>query len=576
MLRRWREWLEETHSVSFELRRHFFLRFFDTDLISTPGQWRVVAGGALGIIASFSLIYTQAYYHKYLALNQLPDPEPYRLAVVADVAFLVTLAMFLMGLFTTLQWASLFPGERDYLALASLPIRPRDIFTARFTALLSFAGLVAFATNLLPSVILPAVMSGGYSVNTRRQIAAIFVSCSLAAMQVFFSIVAIQGVLLNTIPVRAFPRVSLAVQGALLVVFLCGLPLVFSIPSLHESMRLRPQWAAWAPPLWFLGLDQVMAGNREGLAMRLALLSVGAVAVAAIAAILTYVWSYRRHRIRLLESADSERATGREWPGVAAERLAPDTRSLAVFAFTAKTLLRSGQHRLILTAYAALGLAIVFESFFSLIFSRTFHGFSTNSPAFRQAAVSAPLALSLFVLAGYRYLFRLPVEVRANWIFRFNGAGSRVSLLAGIEVFLFWCAVVPVAILTAPLLFRFFGLPAGVRAALLCLLCSLALMQALLIQTDRIPFTSSYLPGQRPLIVTVVLYIIAVIGYVSLLGSVIAWSAQSIAGTAIVALLFAGVAWRAREARIELGDLGQLEFEELPEPAVQTLSIERD
>ena len=42
------------------------------------------------------------------------------------------------------------------------------------------------------------------------------------------------------------------------------------------------------------------------------------------------------------------------------------------------------------------------------------------------------------------------------------------------------------------------------------------------------------------------------------------------------AVLFAGVAWRARSARIELGDLGQLEFEELPEPAVQTLSIERD
>lgn len=202
--------------------------------------------------------------------------------------------------------------------------------------------------------------------------------------------------------------------------------------------------------------------------------------------------------------------------------------------------------------------------------------FSASSAALRQVVVSAPLALSLFVLAGYGYLFHLPVEVRANWIFRINHPGNRVSLLAGVEIVLFCCAVVPVAILTAPLVLQFLGLAAGLRAALLCLLCSLALMEALLIQTDRIPFTSSYLPGQRPLIVTVVLYIIAVIGYVSLLGTMIAWSAQSIAWTAILALLFGGAAWRARSARIELGDLGQLEFEEIPEPAVQTLSIERD
>jgi hypothetical protein len=575
-MRKWRDWIEETHSAGFELRRHFFLRFFDTDLISTPGQWRVVAGGAIGILASFSLIYTQAYYHKYLALNNLDDPEPYRLAVLADLLFLVTLAMFFMGLFTTLQWASLFPGKRDYLALASLPIRMRELFTARFTALLGFAGLVALATNLLPSIILPSVMSGGYGVNTRYQIAAIFVSCSLAAMLVFFSIVAVQGVLLNALPIRTFPRVSLAAQGVLLIVFLCGLPLVFSIPSLHESMRLRPEWAIFVPPAWFLGVDQVMVGNRESLAQRLALIGVCAVAVAAVAAISTYIWSYRRHRIRLLESADLERAAARLWPALVAARVAPDTRELAVFAFTAKTLVRSGQHRLVLTAFAALGLAIVFESFFSLAFSRTFHGFSTNSPALRQAAISAPLALSLFVLAGYRYLFRLPVEIRANWIFRVNEPGNRLRLLAGVEKFLLYCAVIPVALLTAPLLLQLLGMAAGLRAALLCLLCSLTLMQLVLIQSERIPFTSSYLPGQRPLIATVVLYVIGVIGYVSLLGAAITWSIQSAGWTAVLGGIFATAWWRAHSARIELSDLGQLEFEELPEPAVQTLSIERD
>src|SRR5204863_5018174 len=127
-MQRPREWIEETHSIGFELRRHFFLRFFDSDLVSTPGQWQVVAGGVLAVLLSLSLIYTQAYYHKYVELNKLPTPDPQRLATLADVLLVITLAMFLIGLFSTMLWPQLFPGLRDYLALGSLPIRMRDLF----------------------------------------------------------------------------------------------------------------------------------------------------------------------------------------------------------------------------------------------------------------------------------------------------------------------------------------------------------------------------------------------------------------------------------------------------------------
>src|SRR5712671_5425408 len=117
-LHNFRDWLEETHSTGFELRRHFFRRFFDSDLVSTPGQWRVVAIGALAILLSSSIIFIQAYWHKYMGLDEMPVPGPYRMALVGDALFLITLAMFVIGLFTTLQWPSLFPGLRDYLALA--------------------------------------------------------------------------------------------------------------------------------------------------------------------------------------------------------------------------------------------------------------------------------------------------------------------------------------------------------------------------------------------------------------------------------------------------------------------------
>jgi len=570
-----RDWLEETHSVDFELRRHFFMRLFDSEFVSTPGQWRVIAGGVVALVASLSIVYIPAYYHKYRVLGDLPDATPFHLAVLADMLFLITLSMALMGLFTTLQWPSLFPGLRDYLALAALPVRARQIFVARFVALMAFAGIFILAVNLLPALMMPAVMAGGYE-DMRLQIPGIFVACSLAAWFLFFSLVAMQGVLLNVLPVRWFPRVSLAMQGTLLTILVCGLPFVFSVPSLQQWMGLRPAWVACAPPLWFLGLDQVMVGHREALAMRLAGIALVSVCVSGGAAVATYLWSYRRHRVRLLESPGVENAAPGLWPAAAADRIVPDPRELAVFAFVGKILGRSRQHRLVLTAFAALALAVIFESFVSLALSGGFRGIAAHSPAVRQTAISAPLALSLFVLAGFRYLFRLPVELRANWIFRMSEPGNRLAMLAGVERFLLYFAIIPCALLTLPIELRLLGASSGLTAAVLCALPSLILAEMTMMESEKIPFTSSYLPGRRPLVETVVRYVIAAILYVTLLGLVIGWCLQNAGLTVALGSALLAVWWRLRVGRTDLQRTGQLEFEEALEPAVMTLSIDRD
>ncbi len=532
-----RDWLQETHSAGFELRRHFFLRFFDSDLVSTPGQWQVVAGGVLAVLLSLSIILTQAYYHKYQELNMLNSPEPLRRAALADVLFLVTLAMFLIALFTTLQWPSLFPGLRDYLALGALPVRLREVFIAKFSALVAFGGLFIVATTFLPSVILPLVMAGRHATESIRQVPAIFISSTLAALFVFFALVTVQGALLNMTPIRHFTRVSLTVQGSLLTALLCGLPLVFSIPSLQRSMNLRPEWIVWVPPAWFLGLDQVMAGSHEPLAIRLAWISLAGVAGAAVAAVATY---------------------------------------LSVFAFIAKTLARSREHRLVLTAFAGLAIAVIFDSFVSLALGRGFRGFSVQTTALRQAAISAPLALSLFVLAGFRYLFRLPVELPANWVFRVNEPGNRRIFLAAVERFLLCCAVAPVALLTLPVEVTLLGPAAGCGAAILCLLPSLALMELLLMQFEKIPFTSSYLPGRRPVIQTLLIYGASLALYVSVLSAMVNWCLQSPVHAVALFVMMLATWLKLRQGRIENWQVGQLEFEEAPEATVLTLSIERD
>ena len=243
-----REWIEETHGSRFELLRHFFPRFFDSELVSTPGQFQVVAFGAFAIFVSLSIIMTQAYYHKYWMLNALDSPDPYRLSALADHLFLITGAMVLAGLITAAEWPALFPGLRDYLVLCGLPLKTRDLFLAKFTALIAFMGIFIVGLCALPSIVLPAVMVGRYYTGG-PQFPVLFACMALAAWFFFFTLVALQGLLLNVTPPRLFPAVSLFVQGSLLIVLICVLPFVISIPGLYKYMDLRPWFALWLPPV---------------------------------------------------------------------------------------------------------------------------------------------------------------------------------------------------------------------------------------------------------------------------------------------------------------------------------------
>ena len=576
--RRVRDWLEETHGTGFELRRHFFRRFFDSDLVAAPGQFQVVAIGAFAIFVSLSIIMTQAYYHKYRMLLEVDSPEPYRLAGLADHLFLIAGAMALAGLITAIEWPSLFPGLRDYLVLAGMPLRVRDLFIAKFTALVAFMGIFITGLNALPSIVLPTVMVGRYYTGGPQAVA-LFVSMSAAAWFFFFALVALQGVLLNVVPPRVFPGVSLFVQGSLVTLLVCALPLVLSIPGLFKYMDQRPAFALWLSPLWFLGLDQAMLANREPFVLELARRALISIAAAAGAAVLAYLWSYRRQKVRMLETpvaARHELGWLRRWKERWSDRWMPDPPEQAVFGFTAATLARSRVHRMVLTGFVALAVALIVESFVSLVFNGEFRGFRVKTFALNEATVAAPLALSLFVLAGLRYLFRLPVELRANWVFRVNETGNRERLLKGVDRFVLCLGVVPVALLTLPLELRIFGTLIGLAVAVLASLASLTVDELLLFGFDRIPFTSSYLPGARPLIETVCIYGAAVATYVLILSGLIVTSVDEPSYYLIAFGLMLAVWARIRKQRLEHWQVGTLEYEEQAEPAVQTLAIYRD
>jgi hypothetical protein len=106
-----RDWLEETHGTGFELLRHFLLRFFDSDLVTAPGQTATALIGAFSIMLPWFPMIVGPLREKYTYFSRFPGPGPYRLAVRADELWLITLMMAAIGLLTAVKWQSLFRGS---------------------------------------------------------------------------------------------------------------------------------------------------------------------------------------------------------------------------------------------------------------------------------------------------------------------------------------------------------------------------------------------------------------------------------------------------------------------------------
>lgn len=574
-MKRLRQWLEETHSPQFELLRHFGGQFFESEFVAQPGQLKLLFAGVLSVLASLSILFLQAYYHKYLQLGHLDDIEPFRRAVLADVLFLVTLNMAAVGLLTTLQWQALFPSKRDYLALAGLPLRMGEVFRAKFAALLGFVLLVALFFAGPPSAGLPAMMSPQRGTPQfavfgpmGEHVPGIFAACLSAGMFVFFTMVALQGVLLNALPPRVADRTLSYLQAGLLMAFMAAVPLAIAIPGWTPQMHLRPDWIWWAPPVWFLGIHQWIVGG-DSLGAPMARVGLVALIASLVSALAAYWWSYRRHRVRVLESAgQAEQARGSVW----APPLHPRTQ--AVFSFITVTLARSSRHRVILAAFAGMAIAITTNGVTGAVVASS--RLAIDRVPLPTLLFAAQLAFSLFVLAGLQYLFRLPVEPRANWLFRIHEPGHTVVLMAGIEAFLLIYGVAPVSALFLTVTVPLLGAVHGLAAATLATTPALLLVELILFPHFKIPFTSLYLPARRMITETLLKFIAGVAIYVSVLSVVFTWCLDAPhRWVAAMILLVAGYVW-VRRTRLHIQRVGRMEFEELPEPAVQVIGIFRD
>jgi hypothetical protein len=277
-----------------------------------------------------------------------------------------------------------------------------------------------------------------------------------------------------------------------------SLPLVLRLPGQALPFAEGSSWLYIAPPAWFLGLERWMLGDdSRAHFIRLARIASFGLTLASALTVGSCVMLYRRFdRVMLRPSQGDAQSAGRfawnPWKRPVGSRPV----FAAIRTFTLVTLRRSVLHQGILVALWAAGAGLVVNSLMATDLAGWLANGGTVSVGLMASVIWAPFALMFVASLAVRMALAVPIEPRANWVFRMTEQNDARTdqLEAAVHIVRRLGALVPIAII-APLQWLVLGRDAiGVVAV--ALLFGWLLVEILMKDWARIPFTCSYIPGK--------------------------------------------------------------------------------
>ncbi len=560
------------------LYREFLFRMIDLELLSVKGDISRLLGQFAALLILLSTILSLGA----LGLDIHMPPQTRLIVTWASVHSLVALTMLVVGLFAVLSWDSTFPNRRDVLVLAPLPVRSRTLFLAKVSASAAALGVTVLALNMFTGLAWPLALALTnpqassfldliFSLDLYRTFVAYWFTMFSAGGFIFCAVLCVQG-LTAQLPRRHFLRLSAFLQMAAFCLFVTvyflqpsfATPVAFAAP---ENQRLLH----WLPSYWFLGIFQELNGAMHPALAPLARRAWIGLAVAVPGAAAAFLLSYFRTLRKIVEEPDI-------LPGSRGINWLPrfgNSFQTAVAQFSIRTLFRSRQHRIILAFYLGIGFAI------AILLTKT-PAVQEQFLAVSSGAVNAPmLASSIVILCvavlGVRVVFSMPLDLRANWIFRVAPVQGGPRCLKVNRRLLFSLAVAPVWVGSAALFLCMWPWRAVVAHLVVLAFLGVIFVELCLHGFQKIPFTCSYLPGKS--------YVhMAVLGFATLMflmdrGAELERQAlRNPAGYTTMLVILGIVAvcarWRAA-AGAESFD-AVLQFEEEPVPAILGLGLHRD
>jgi hypothetical protein len=458
-----------------------------------------------------------------------------------------------------------------------LPDSAWKLFTANLAAILFLTMLFAFEVNIGSTVLFPLVVSSSYP---EFSIYAGFalghaVGVGLASVFTFAAVVALLGLLMFSLPYRAFRRVSQYLRIALVLFFLFLLMTSFMVGPLTGRLKENPgSIVSLLPPVWFLSLCETVRHWAAPVYQHLGMLALLALAGTTVLAGVTYALSYRRCFLSIPETVEgSASRRGLLLPvllRMANRWYLPTPARRACFAFVARTLTRSEKHFTALGAFVGMGLLLCAQTLVTATHDGTEMGGRIPGPAF----LSVPLILVYCLVVGLRFIFEIPADLRANWIFKMQidtGAGESVMLGRALT----WTILAPLLIVAC--------LPAyayrwGWQVALSHLgyvgVMTWLLVETMFVRMRKIPFTCSLPAFKENAFVVVFLLFLGFYLFVRA-GSFLEYVAFVDPVRSIVPGIVLGGWWLAiRQYRKNLLEMEkEIIFEEGPVEAVQLLDL---
>ena len=576
------------------LCRAFVQRLFENDLVPDTVDLRQSAIWLTAIFAVPPALYAVPPLFRFVSWM---TPQETAVVAVPFKLFFVGYSMAAVGFLTVLVWDAIYPDRRDSVVLGSVPVRGRTVVAAKITAVVGF--VFGFAVVIPATMIFPFA-SGGYGPVGlfARGLVGHLVATVSAGMFVFFSLLALQAWMAVLLPHRLRRALSIVAQLMFVIVLIEWF--VYSPGVLQRFVAVDPTVTpesnlaitnpygffaglmsggagAWLPPLWFLGVYEVVWGFQSrafvDVATTGALALMGALGLAGIA----YAASFRRMVRDVLESPQQTGSAGGVG-GRVVDRIARATIlrhpvERAVVAFAVKSLTRSRRHRLLIAIYFGVGLAFVIGSFLRP-YVRDGITMSLDEPS--AALLSIPFVLSFFLLVALRVLFAVPTEIRANWIFQMTESKDKSAYVNGVRKAQLILGAFPIAALLFPLYAALWGTLVALGHMVFWLLLAALLSELLLLRFHKVPFTCSYVPGKANVKLLWPIYLVALTTYsystarleVWLLAD---WTRWIIACGTVAACLAATIVYRRRATASTL----RLSYEETPDATVQVLGLMR-
>ncbi|HXJ94357.1 MAG TPA: hypothetical protein VMT20_16035 [Terriglobia bacterium] len=578
-MRLWRQSGREERRQRRELTLLFAGRFWENDLVSITGDVRGTLVGVFAVVAGpgWILPFLECLAFSDKRFTSLPLYERDWIALPHKAIYLA-LSMTVLGILTVFEWDALLLDQRDYSVLRPLPVRLTTVLAAKLSALAFFWAVLAVVINAVSALIFPvAVMQWGSLGSLLWMIRVHVVAIVAGNAFVFLAMIALQGLLMNVSGWHRYRRVSpyfqLLLVALLLLMFFASIGASQQIQAgkqLGSVLRLLP-------PVWFLGLYQYDLGWHQPVFHQLATLAQYALGTAAFIAAAFYGLSYKRSISDLPEHLEIRRDRG---PGRFARiiTLVVDSVLLrtpperAAFHFIRQTTLRSRSHRVLVAAYAGIGLGLVFQSLTGAAAAGS-HSWWDHP---QGALLPIPLVLSLFLLLGLRYAFTVPAELRANWLFQLSATSDPREYRAGIRKAVTLIGILPLFALLLPLHailwgWRLAGLHIAFGFVVACLV-----MDVLFAGFDTLPFTCSHVAGKANVKTLWPLYVLGFMAFVSAFSGIellilnrpgrLLW----FLGT--VVLIQMGLEFYRRRVLPVRGTFS-LVFAGEPEPAVRTLGL---